>query len=221
MQSPQGTAVQKLAKTFLGGLVAVLPILITIALVIWLLGTIESVFGEILRLLLPDQAYRRGMGLIVGLLLVMAAGFMTQAFFFREFVKWFEHGLERIPLIKTVYGAVRDLTGLFSKSGGRQFDKVVIVQFPGVPMRLVGFVTVDEFERLGLPPGEESDEVAVYLPMSYQIGGYTGLIPRRCLTRIDMGFEDAMRLVVTAGMSHSGNSAAEASGASGESRRAR
>jgi len=207
---PQGlSAVQKLLKTFLSGLIAVLPIMITIAVVFWLVGTIESMLGEILRLILPTGAYWRGMGLFVGLLLVLAVGFLMRAFFFREFVKWFEHWFERIPLIKTVYGAVRDLTGLFSKTGEQQFDKVVMVQWPGLPMKLLGFVTIEDFSALQFPHSEE-DEVAVYMPMSYQIGGYTAFIPRRCLTRVDMSFEDAMRFVVTAGMSRSPDSRSKA-----------
>ena len=60
-------------------------------------------------------------------------------------------------------------------------------------------VTIEDLNAAGLAQGD--DEVAVYLPMSYQIGGYTLLLPRRCLTPLEMGFEDAMRFVITAGLS--------------------
>jgi uncharacterized membrane protein len=112
---------------------------------------------------------------------------------------WLEEVLNRIPLVKTVYGAVRDLMSLFSKAGSRKFSKVVMVKFPGLEARLVGFVTIEDFA--GLAVAAAPGEVAVYLPMSYTIGGYTVLLPRSCLTPLDMSLEDAMRFVVTAGMS--------------------
>src|SRR3546814_8834964 len=68
-------------------------------------------------------------------------------------------------------------------------------------IRLVGFVTVEDLSRFEIAAEEEC--VAVYLPMSYQIGGYTAFIPRKLLTPVDMSLEDAMRFVVTAGVSRS------------------
>ncbi|HEY1078385.1 MAG TPA: DUF502 domain-containing protein, partial [Fontimonas sp.] len=85
----------------------------------------------------------------------------------------------------------------------RRFSQVVMVQIPDMPMRLVGFVTIEKLQAAGLSGGD--DEVAVYLPMSYQIGGYTLLLPRRYLTPLNMSFEDAMRLVITAGLSRPGS----------------
>ena len=122
-----------------------------------------------------------------------------EAVYFRRLVRWIEEGLDRIPLVKTVYGAVRDLMSLFSKAGTRKFSKVVMVKFPGLEARLVGFVTIEDFTGLAIDAGP--GDVAVYLPMSYTIGGYTVFLPRKCLTPLDMSLEDAMRFVVTAGMS--------------------
>ena len=74
--------------------------------------------------------------------------------------------------------------------------KVVLVQLPGQSFQLVGFVTREQFDDLPLTP-KADDAVAVYMPMSYQIGGYTLFLPRDCLTPLDMPFEQAMRMVVT------------------------
>ena len=68
------------------------------------------------------------------------------------------------------------------------------------PKRLIGFITRDEFGEL--PPGiRDDDTLAVYFPMSYQIGGFTMMVPRLAVQPIDMSIEQAMRFVVTAGMS--------------------
>lgn len=193
---------RQLPSLFLSGLLALLPVLITLGLILWLVDVTESIFGEALKLFVPEQAYGPGMGLLFGALVILGAGVLTQAIFFHHIVRWFEEALARIPLINTVYGAVRDLTALFSKKdASSQFSRPVLVQLPNIPMQLLGFITVESFDGLPFCPGE--DVVAVYLPMSYQIGGYTTFVPRSCLTAVDMSFEDAMRFVVTAGMSRS------------------
>lgn len=194
---------RRLARTFLTGLFVLLPIMVTLAIVMWLIGIAETVLGAFIRVLLPSNAYLPGMGLIVSLVLIFLVGVAMQAIFFRELVTWMEEQLERIPLIKTVYSAVKDLTGFFSRagSGSRRFGQVVQVQLPGMPIRMLGFVTLEDLESVGLAGADGDEAVAVYLPMSYQIGGYTVLLPRRYLVAVDMGMEEAMRFLITAGLS--------------------
>jgi uncharacterized membrane protein len=74
--------------------------------------------------------------------------------------------------------------------------KVVMVQLPGQSFQVIGFITREQFSDLPFTPAAE-DPVAVYMPMSYQIGGYTLFLPRECLTPLDVPFEQAMRLVLT------------------------
>lgn len=189
-----------LLRTFVSGLAVALPIIVTIAVLLWLVGTAESVLGNIFRTFIPQATYRAGMGLGVGILVILIIGFLTRAIFFRRLVLWMETQLHRIPGIKTIYGAMRDITNFIAKNDEQQrFSKVVMVQLPNLPFRLIGFVTVEDFSRLPISVGE--DEIAVYMPMSYQIGGYTAFMPRHCVTPVDMSLEEAMRFVVTAGMS--------------------
>jgi uncharacterized membrane protein len=190
---------RRLARTFLSGLAVVLPIVVTLSLLMWLLNVAESLLGGVMRLVLPEGSYPRGLGLLAAVLLIFAIGVLMEAVLFRRLMGWLESGLERIPLVKTIYGAVRDLMSLFSKEGTRKFSKVVLVKWPGVDAQLVGFVTIEDFAGLPIAPGE--GRVAVYLPMAYTIGGYTVFLPRESLTPLDMSLEDAMRFVVTAGMS--------------------
>lgn len=197
---------RKIAATFFTGLIAVLPILVTLALVMWLIRAAESVLGGMLGFILPSSFYLPGMGLVLAIGLIFLVGLALQGVMFRSVLLWIEEAMNRIPLIKTVYGAVRDLTGLMENKGERRTRQVVLVAMPNVPIRLVGFVTVESLADSGLPGG--ADEVAVYLPMSYQIGGYTLLLPKSYLTPVDMGFEEAMRFVITAGVSrHAENGA--------------
>lgn len=192
---------RRLARTFLSGLAVVLPIVITLAVLLWLVQSTEALLGAVVRLFLPDNVYQPGLGLVVALVLIFAVGVLMEAVYFRRLMRWFEDLLNRIPLVKTVYSAVRDLMSLFSKSGARKFSKVVMVKFPGTEAGLIGFVTIEDFT--GLPMQPAADTVAVYLPMSYTIGGYTAFLPRAWLTPLDLSLEEAMRFVVTAGMSRS------------------
>ncbi len=198
-RSDFNATLRRLAGTFFTGLIAVLPILVTVALVMWLIGAAEAVLGGMLGVLLPSSLYLPGMGLLLAIGLIFVVGLGLQGVMFKQGMLWLEDAINRIPLIKTVYGAVRDLTGLMNNKGERRFNQVVTIALPNVPIRLVGFITVESLTAAQIPGGP--DEVAVYLPMSYQIGGYTLLLPRSYLTPVDMSFEDAMRFVITAGIS--------------------
>jgi len=192
----------RIARPFLSGLAVVLPIVITIAVLLWLVTTAEQLLGTVVQWVLPEgSTVPRGLGLLAAIGLIFAIGVLMEAVYFRRLVSWIEGGLDRIPLIKTVYGAVRDLMSLFSKAGSRKFSKVVLVKLPGTEASLIGFVTIEDFAGLPIAPG--AGQVAVYMPMSYTIGGYTVFVPRDWLTPLDMSLEDAMRFVVTAGMSRS------------------
>jgi uncharacterized membrane protein len=193
--------VRRIARMFLSGLAVVLPIVITLAVLLWLVQSTEALLGAVVRIFLPDNVYQPGLGLVVALVLIFAVGFLMEAVYFRRLMRWLESLLNRIPLVKTVYSAVRDLMSLFSKDGSRRFSKVVMVKFPGTEAGLIGFVTIEDFTDLPMKPAP--DTVAVYLPMSYTIGGYTALLPRSWLTPLEMSLEEAMRFVVTAGMSRS------------------
>lgn len=190
---------RKLTRTFFTGLIAVLPIMVTLAVVLWLIGVADKFFGGFVRVILPDEAYLPGMGLLVSFVIIFIVGVLMQAVFFREFVRWLEDQLERLPMIKSVYSAVRDLTGFLSKDNTRKYNQVVLIQMPSVPIRLLGFITVEDLARVGLDQGDGS--VAVYLPLSYTIGGYTLLVPMSYLTPVNMSMEDAMRFLITAGLS--------------------
>lgn len=191
---------RNLLTTFISGLAVTLPLIVTLAVIVWLVRSLESVLGGILQWLLPSGLYVMGMGILAGLAAIFLIGVAARARLFGTLLEAVERQFNSIPLVKTLYGAVRDLVSLFSSQDKEsRFSRMVMVQWPGVPMRLFGFVTLEDFSRL--PVAAEDEDVAVYMPMSYQIGGYMAVIPRRHLTPVDMSLEDGMRFVLTAGMS--------------------
>jgi uncharacterized membrane protein len=186
-------------KIFLTGLLTVLPVLATLYLVLWLVGTMERFFGAQLKWLMPDEYYRTGMGLLLAVLIIFGVGLLMHALLFRQLFGWAERLLLEVPLVRSVYGALRDLFGLFAGHEEDQAMQVVSVALPGTGMRALGFVSRADFSDLPAGIGREG-EIAVYLPMSYQIGGYTLFMPRAQAVAVDMSREDAMKFILTAGL---------------------
>jgi uncharacterized membrane protein len=186
-------------RMFLTGLAAVLPVTVTLYVVYWLGSTAEAFLGGGLKMLIPDSRYWPGMGVVAGLVLVFVIGALMKAWLFRKLFRWGERLVERIPLVKALYGAVRDLMGFFSGSDTKAMRRAVMVTVGNTPVRLIGFVTREHFGDLPAGIGGD-DTVAVYLPMSYQIGGFTTFVPRSAIQPVDMSIEQAMRFAVTAGM---------------------
>lgn len=188
-----------LGRIFLTGVLTVLPVLATVYLLIWLFTTAESFLGKPLRWLIPGDYYRGGMGLLVGIIVIFVVGVLMRAYIVRRVFGFSERILLEIPLIKTIYAALRDFFGMFAGESDSESLQVVTVTLPGSSLKLMGFVTRDEFSDL--PEGiAEPGEVAVYLPMSYQVGGYTVFMPRSQLSPVQMSREQAMRFVLTAGL---------------------
>jgi uncharacterized membrane protein len=187
---------KRIVGTFFRGLTGVLPVVLTIWLLVFVVSTTEGLLRSVFVWALPESFYFPGLGIIVAVLLVFATGLLMQLFLFQALWDWFESRLERVPLVKTVYQAVNDFFGFFSSNVSDSASKVARVQL-GNNTQLVGFVT-DESLEVFSDIGE--DLVAVYLPMSYQIGGYTLLVPKAQVQLLDIPVEQAMRFVLTAGI---------------------
>lgn len=190
---------RKLWNAMVRGLVVVLPMALTAWLLWWLGTSVESLLHQAIILFVPEDQYRPGMGIVAAVLLLIAAGTLVNAFIVRRLLAAWERLMDRIPIVKSVYGAVRDFVQMLPASGERrELRRVVLVRFGDAAA--IGFVTRDDAGELGLGPAGDG-AVAVYFPMSYQIGGYTLLVPRARVEPLDLPIESAMRMVLTGGMS--------------------
>lgn len=190
----------KLGVVFFRGLATVLPIGVTLYLCWWMGSGSESLLGGWLQQLLPADSYIPGMGLVAGFFVVLLIGVAVKAWAVRKMLGWFEQLMLRLPMVKTLYGAVSDFLGYFSSSSKAEFNKVVLVEVPQLGGKILGFVTTESLARLKAGAVLE-DHVAVYMPMSYQIGGYTVFLSPDKLTPVELSFEEAMRFAMTAGIS--------------------
>ncbi|NNM43985.1 MAG: DUF502 domain-containing protein [Chlamydiae bacterium] len=184
-------------KIFMRGLIALAPISLTLALLIWLYNVLEGVFSIPIKAILGPEYYYRGSGVLLAFVLIIVIGALLNTYLLRKLYEAGENLMHRIPFVKTLYSSVRDLMKFFQSDEARKQGYVVSFEIAGT--RLIGLVTRESFDDLPKGVGEEG-EIAVFLPMSYQIGGYMIMVPRSSVKRISMSVEEAMRFVVTAGM---------------------
>lgn len=189
-------------RTFLAGLATLLPIAITLYAVWWLVHWAERFFGGIARVLLPEGWYLPGTGFVLAVGVVFLFGVFLNAWLFSRLVAFGEGVLERIPVVKTLYTGLRDLSRFLSRRRERSDLKHVVSIEIQPDTHMLGFVTDKDAGR-SLPELARSGEdplVAVYVPLGYQIGGHTLYLPASRLTQIDLSIEEAMRVVLTAGV---------------------
>ena len=186
-----------IGRILLKGLLTILPIGLTLYFIYWLGVTAESLLSGTLKWMLPEGFYRPGMGLVAGFLVLFIVGLLVNAYVVRRVFGFGESLLLRIPVVKTVFAAIRDLTGLMrGGERGQELERVVLVNVG--PGKVLGFVTQENATIPGV--GTDESLVAVYLPMSYQIGGYTLYQPRDRIEPTDLSVEAAMRIVLTGGL---------------------
>ncbi len=180
------------------GLVGLLPLIITVVVLAWLGVVIERVLGTALLYVLPEAWYVAGMGLAIGVVLIFLFGLLVNQQGVPRLIALAEGAIGRVPLVKTIYGAVRDLLSFFSRSGDGAVSQVVVVTFGDSGIKAVGLLMRDTFEDLPDGLGGEDYQV-VYFPQSYQLGGMLLLVPKANVTPLDMNLEDALRFIITAG----------------------
>ena len=191
-----------ISRNVLTGLLAILPVVLTLYLLYWFVTTTETALGAMIRLFLPETLYWPGMGLVAALLVLFLVGLLMHAYVVQRLFSRGERLLYHVPLIKTVYRAIHDFFDYFSPSSRKEFEQVVAVTIGDTGMQVIGFVTQALPERLPEDFRGE-DSILVYLPLSYMIGGYAVLMPRSAVRPLNMNMEEAMRFTLTAGVTGS------------------
>lgn len=193
---------RSISKTFLTGLITILPIVLTLYLLYWLVVSTESALGGVIRLVLPEALYWPGMGLITGLVVIFFIGLLMHAYLVQRLFAWGEQIIYHLPFIKSIYRAIRDFFDYFSPDKKKDFEQVVAVSIGDTGMEVIGFVTQTLPERLPEDFRKEGS-ILVYMPLSYMIGGYAVLMPQSAVRPLDMSMEEAMRFTITAGVTGS------------------
>lgn len=188
----------KFYKIFITGLLAILPIALTVYVLFWLIATFESLFRVLFDLIFPLDWYIPGMGVLMGIAFIFLIGLILQLLIFQQLQRWLDSFFEKFPFVGDIYESLNGLMKYLAGSTNQTTtEQVVIVSING--MRLLGIVTSGDLSKA--PSGiTEGDMVAVYLPMSYQVGGYTIYIARDQVIPVEMNKKEALRWTLTGGV---------------------
>ncbi len=184
-------------KVFIRGLLTITPIAITIAIIIWLFDTIDDFVSKIFIDVFGPRFYFPGLGLLLAIIIIFVIGVLMSSWLVKKLHELFERVMKKMPLVKTIYQSMLDMISFFKKDDKARDGSVVVIKFGAA--KILGLVSRQTFDDLPKGIGQEG-EVAVYVPMSYQLGGVTITVPWSMVEKIDMSLEDGLRYAATAGM---------------------
>jgi uncharacterized membrane protein len=180
------------------GLLIVVPIAVSIFIVVWAVTTVDSWLNvnNILGVN-PHTGESRnipGLGLLTVLTIILLAGIFVTNLVTEPMYNWFQRMMQRLPLLNFIYSSIKDLTEAFV-GDEKKFNHPVLVEVEG-GLKKIGFLTQNDLHKLDLP-----DEVAVYFPLSYSFAGQLCIVKRDKVADLNMTAADAMKLVVSGGVS--------------------
>lgn len=196
---PRLPLLNRLSQYFFRGLITFLPLAITVYVLVIFITWTESTAMQLLRPL-TGEFYLPGLGIALGALIILALGVLMSMHITGKLLSFVELPFTNLPVVKSIYSSLKNFADYFAPHE-QDAQQVVLLKMPGHELSTVGLVTRQSMK--GLPRGlaELEDQVAVYLPMGYMIGGYTVFVPRSWTTPVDMSVEEAMRLALIAFMS--------------------
>ena len=191
-----------LRRYLIAGVLVWLPLLATV----WVLGVIVDLMDRTLLLLpvavRPDALLGvtiPGLGIVFAFLVLLLTGLLVTNLIGRSLVAYWEDLMQRIPLVRSVYGGVRSFTETVLSNQGNSFRKVVIVEYPRKGMWSIGFITAEEVREISAKTGET--QVCVYVPTTPNpTSGLIVLVPRREIIELEMSVDAAMKMIVTLGV---------------------
>lgn len=183
-------------RLFIKGLIVVLPVTVTIYVLVLVATKAESVFGGLLKDVLGPELYLPGLGILVTFLAILGVGILVSNFLTGKIINWGIEKFESFPLIKAIYRPLKDLIGLFASENENAMKKVVFVNFKEMGFKSIGLVTREEFSDLP-KDSVEPGKIAVYIPMSYMLGGFTAIVSKEQVEEVDIPVEKAFKLAIT------------------------
>jgi uncharacterized membrane protein len=186
---------QWMRRSFIAGFFATVPLVISVAALVWIFGIIDRFTGPLAARVLGREV--PGLGLLITLLVVLAVGAVTTNVIGRRVIQQGEMWLMRVPVFRTVYAPVKQLVVAFSPDNEYGFKRVVMVDDPRRGM-VMGFLTKEFTVERGQGP---EPMVAVYVPTNHLYLGDVVMCPRSSVFFPDLEVEDGVRILLTGGMS--------------------
>jgi uncharacterized membrane protein len=197
-------------RWLLAGLLVLVPLIVTVWLLNWFIGTLDQTLQILPGDWHPDKLlgfHIPGFGVVLALAIVLAMGAVATNFFGRKLVSWWDALLSRIPIVRSIYSSVKQVSDTLFSENGNAFRKALLVQWPREGVWTIAFQT-------GMPGGDvvnhlPGDYLSVYVPTTPNpTGGYFVMLPKADCIELKMSVDEALTYVISMGVVVPGSAAA-------------
>jgi len=192
----------RLRRYLITGLLVWLPVGVTLLVVKLLVDMMDQ------TLLLLPEAYRPdrflgfhipGLGVVLSVVVVLSTGVVMAHFFGHQLVAAWEAVLNRIPLVRSIYASVKQLSETLLSSGGQSFRKVLLIEYPRKGLWTLAFQTGTEEGEAQAKTGEEV--INVYVPTTPNpTSGFFLMVPRRDVVELEMNVDEGLKMIISMGV---------------------
>jgi uncharacterized membrane protein len=191
-----------LRKWLVAGILAIVPVAVTFAVLRWIVETLDSTLAILPGAWQPDRLigyHIPGFGVLLTLAILLIVGAIVSNFFGRKLVEWGDRLVTRIPVVRSIYSSVKQVSDTLFSPGGNAFRTAVLVQWPRPDVWTIGFVT-------GAPGGDVAnylvgDYVSVYVPTTPNpTGGYFVMLRKSDCVELKMSVDEALKYVISMGV---------------------
>jgi uncharacterized membrane protein len=196
-------------KYFIAGILVWTPLAVTIWVMTWGLSVLDGVFGSVISALMAVlpvdltpalQSFRKlpGVGILIVIAVIMATGIVAANFAGQWWIRLWDQIIIRIPIVKSIYSSVKQVSGTLFSSKGNAFRKAVLIPYPRNGSWTIAFVTGNPAEEVAAKLNGE--HVNVFLPTTPNpTSGFFMIVPRADIIELDMGVEEALKHIVSMG----------------------
>lgn len=189
-------------KWLLAGLLVMVPVAITIGVLQWVIGTLDRTLLILPEAWQPDRligVHIPGFGVLLTLAILLSVGAVVSNFMGKRLVIWGDTLVSRIPVVRSIYSSVKQVSDTLFSPSGNAFRTAVLVQWPRTDVWTIGFVT-------GTPGGDVTnylvgDYVSVYVPTTPNpTGGYFVMLRKSDCVELKMSVDEALKYVISMGV---------------------
>ena len=195
---------KKLKRIFVTGLAVVIPAGLTLYILSFIIGVMDSLLQVIPTHYQPDQllgVHIPGLGVIVTVALIFICGLVTTSYFGNRIVRFGESIVAKIPFVRIIYQAIKRIADSLFMDKARSFRSVVLVEYPRKGVFSVGFITGTPNGEIQKKLGQKDACVGVFIPLALTpTTGFFIMVPRNEVIELSMTVEEAFTLIISAGI---------------------
>lgn len=199
-----------LRKWLFAGLLVLVPLIITLWVLDWVVSTLDQTLRILPTAWHPDQLFGfhvPGLGVVFALVVVLSIGALASNIIGHRLVNWWHALLHRIPVVRSIYSGVKQVSDTLFSEKGNAFRKALLVRWPQDDMWTIAFLTGtpqgEVLQQLRAKPGSAADEafVSVYVPTTPNpTGGYFVMVRQRDCVELQMSVDEALTYIVSMGV---------------------